>query len=173
MDECNRASSDDCALVKEMKEIVADKLHALREETSLLLDKCSYCDPQFRVDYLANKDRTLMQIESEAVSIAAKLDSSIDARADEEDPLAPKKPKGLSAILKKAIKHRNEGASIELLSDSQKVEGEMTHYLSLPLVNPEDDPLLWWKHEAHHLPILAALSQKYLSPCGTSVAPIQ
>ena len=143
-----------------------------REETSLLLDKCSYCDPRFQVDYLANKDRTLMQIESEAVSIAAKLDSSIDASVD-EDPLAPKKPKGLSAILKKAFKDRNKGASVELLSDIQKVGGETTRYLSLPPVNPEDDPLLWWKHEAHHLPILAALSQKYLSPCGTSVAPIQ
>ena len=56
------------------------------------------------------------------------------------------------------------------LSDRQKVEEEMSRYQSLPPVNPEDDPLLWWKDEAHHLPILAGLARKYLSSCGASVA---
>ena len=57
------------------------------------------------------------------------------------------------------------------LSDRQKVEEEMSRYQSLPPVNPEEyDPLLWWKDEAHHLPILAGLARKYLSSCGASVA---
>ena len=42
------------------------------------------------MDYLVDKDRTLREIESEGVSIAAKLDSSFDATVDEED-LPPSK----------------------------------------------------------------------------------
>ena len=172
MDNCLHASPDDCAIVKEMKEIIGDKLQAsyLHVETSRLLDKCSYLDPRFRVDYLVDKDRTLREIESEAVSIAAKLDSSFDATVDEEDLPPSKKPKGLSAILKKTFKDRSQKASEVPLSDRQKVEEEMSRYQSLPPVNPEDDPLLWWKDEAHRLPILAGLARKYLSACGTSVA---
>ena len=56
------------------------------------------------------------------------------------------------------------------LSDRQKVEEEMSRYQSMHPVNPEDDPLLWWKDEAHRLPLLAGLARKYLSSCGTSVA---
>ena len=172
MDNCLCASPDDCAIVKEMKEIIGDKLQVsyLHVETSHLLDKCSYLDPRFRVDYLVDKDRTLREIESEAVSIAVKPDSSFDATVDEEDLAPPKKPKGLSAILKKTFKDSSQKASEVPLSDRQKVEEKMSRYQSLPPVNPEDDPLLWWKDEAHRLPILAGLARKYLSPCGTSVA---
>jgi len=49
MDNCLRASPDDCAIVKEMKEIIGDKLQVsyLHVETSRLLDKCSNLDPRF------------------------------------------------------------------------------------------------------------------------------
>ena len=73
MDDCLRASPDDCAIVKEMKEIIGDKLQVsyLHVETSCLTDKCSYLDPRFRVDYLVDKDRTPREIESEAAGVAA------------------------------------------------------------------------------------------------------
>jgi len=44
------------------------------------------------------------------------------------------------------------------LSDRQKVEEEMSQNQSLPLMNLEDDRLLWWKDEAHCLPIFAGLA---------------
>ena len=94
------------------------------------------------MDYLVDKDRTLREIESEDVSIAAKPDSSFDATVDEDLP-PPKKPKGLSAILKKTFKDRSQKASEVPLSDRQKVEEEMSRYQSLPPVTPGDDPLLW------------------------------
>ncbi len=49
MHNCLRASPDDCAIVKEMKEIIGDKLQVsyLHVETSRLLDTCSYLDPRF------------------------------------------------------------------------------------------------------------------------------
>ena len=72
------------------------------------------------MDYLIDTDRTLREIGSEAVSVAAKPDSSFGATVDEEDPPSPKKPKGLSAILKKAFKDRSPGASEVPLSDRQK-----------------------------------------------------
>ena len=164
-------SPDDCAIIKEMKEIISDKLQAryISQEISDLLDKCSYLDPRFREDHLADKDRTLSYIQSEAVSIADQLCTSRGSSSDDkeaEGPPAPKKLKGLGAILKKSIKDK---ASDEHLSSCQKVVRERQRYLHLPTVNPDTDPLLWWKDESKHLPFLATLARKYLCLCGTSV----
>ena len=45
-----------------MKETINDKLQAyyLSQDTSDLIDTCSFLDPQFRADYLADKERTLV-----------------------------------------------------------------------------------------------------------------
>ena len=61
-------SSDDCSLVKEMKETISDDLSAryINLELSELNDKCSYLDPRFRTRYLNNKEETLVQIKFEA-----------------------------------------------------------------------------------------------------------
>ena len=51
-DDWLHASPDDCATVKEMKEIIGDKLQVsyLHMETLRLLDKCKYLDPRIQVD---------------------------------------------------------------------------------------------------------------------------
>ena len=36
-------------------------------------------------------------------------------------------------------------------------------------MDPDKDPLKWWKDEAKHLPILARFARKYLCACATSV----
>ena len=107
-----------------------------------------------------------MQFTSEAVSIADELGSTMEEE-DEEEPPASKKLKGLGAILTKALaKDRTDD---QALSSSQKVEKEKQRYLDAPPVALDADPLLWWKVESQHLPILATLANKYLCLCGTSV----
>ena len=51
----------------------------------------------------------------------------------------------------------------------ERVEKEMDRYFDLMAADPESDPLQWWRYERQHFPILAALAQKYLCICGTSV----
>ena len=47
-----RVGADDCAIIREMKETIADKLqaHYIQEETSDLLDKCSFLNPRFKAE---------------------------------------------------------------------------------------------------------------------------
>ena len=49
------------------------------------------------------------------------------------------------------------------------VQKETSRYLNLPDLNPEKDPLSWWKDEVKHFPMLARLARKYLYACATSV----
>ena len=89
-----------------MKETIADKLqaHYIQEETSDLLDKCSFLDPRFKAEYLANEERTLSQLTTEALIIAGKLSTADDqGEVEDTDLPAPKKLKGLGAVLKKVL----------------------------------------------------------------------
>ena len=92
--------ADDCAIKREMKETIADKLqaHYIQEETSDLLDKCSFLDPKFNTEYLANEKRTLSWLTTEAfiIIIAEKLNTGDDqGEVENIDIPAPKKLKGL------------------------------------------------------------------------------
>ena len=43
-------------------------------------------------------------------------------------------------------------------------------YLQYPQLEIETSPLIWWKKECIHLPMLSSLARKFLSICATSVA---
>ena len=60
------ASTDvDCALVKEMKETIADDLQAryINGNISELIDMCSFLDPRFKTRYLEDEEETLAKVE--------------------------------------------------------------------------------------------------------------
>ena len=40
-------------------------------------------------------------------------------------------------------------------SPQEVVQKETSRYLDLSYLDPENDPLSWWKDEAKHFPILA------------------
>ena len=87
-------------------------------------------------------------------------------------PGAPpaKKMKGLGAILKRIVNERSsEHVSTHPRSPQEVVQKETSWYLDLPDLDPDKDPLNWWKDEVKHLPILARLAQKYLCACAMSV----
>ena len=147
MEQIVLVGADDCAIVREMKKTIANKLqaHYIQEETSDLLDKCSFLDPRFKAECLANEERTLSQLTTEALIIAGKLSTADDqGEVEDTDPPAPKKLKGLCAVLKKALKDKHS----EPLSTAARVEKEKSCYLDMPTLSPEDDPLQWWKVEA-------------------------
>ena len=86
---------------------------------------------------------------------------------DEESDEPPKKKlKGLAAILK----HSLSVPITEEITSEEKVEQEMRRYQDFPTLAIDVDPLEWWKSEQKNYPMLAALAQKYLCICGTSVS---
>jgi hypothetical protein len=173
VEEVLAAQSDDCEIAKEMKKTIADKLQSqyIPQNASELLDKCTFLDPRFKADYLADQDRTLSQLQSEALEIAETIAVEevgiVDTReeSESENPPVPKKLKGLGAVLRNFCKEKRN----ESLSAIERVEKEKSAYLDLPTLGVEDDPLKWWKAEARRLPLLATLARKYLCICGTSV----
>lgn len=73
-------------ITREMKETIADKLqaHYIQEETSDLRDKCSFLNPRFKAEYLANEERTLSQLTTEALIISEKLSIADDQGKGED-----------------------------------------------------------------------------------------
>ena len=87
-------------------------------------------------------------------------------------PGAPpaKKMKGLGAILKRIVNERSsEHVSTHPRSPHEVVQKETSQYLDLPDLDPDKDPLNWWKDEVKHLPILGRLARNYLCACAMSV----
>ena len=150
-----------------MKETISDDLSARYVDLQLsdLIDKCSYLDPRFRTRYLNNKEETLEQIKSEAITIA---DNIYKEKSDEDEPPPANKSKGLGAILTKIVGTDN-GSEASPTSSSDRIDREMKLYLERPAIDPDSDPLIWWLSEKKKLPVLAELARKYLCACGTSV----
>ena len=55
------------------------------------------------------------------------------------------------------------------LTPLHKIKKEITSYLEYPSLEPDANPLEWWKLENGRFPNLAYLAKKYLCICGTSV----
>ena len=48
------------------------------------------------------------------------------------------------------------------LSPQEKIQQELDCYLGHPILEMEEDPLIWWRVEHQRYPHLAKLAQKYL-----------
>ena len=156
------ASEQDTTLATQMKNTITSDLTGRygSEDISDFLNKCSYLDPRFRIDYISDKERIIKQIENEAVSV---VETHQDAEISCEVP-PPKKTKGLGAILKAALQ-----PSSTQKDPQHRVQEEMMKYELLPSIEMDDDPIIWWKTNVKSFPILSTLARKYLCPCGTSV----
>ncbi len=162
------ASTDvDCALVKEMKETIADDLQAryINGGISELIDMCSFLEPRFKTRYLEDEEETLAKVEREGSELADILHKS--SQSQEEVPPPPKKSKGLGAILAKVVE--SAGGQEEPSSPNERIKKEIQLFRDKPAIDPDSDPLRWWADEQKRLPILAELARKYLCVCGTSV----
>ena len=55
-----------------------------------------------------------------------------------------------------------------VLSPEQQMKAELHAYEAMPKLDPEEDPLYWWKVQSPRFPGLRKLAQSYLSVCATS-----
>ena len=126
--------------------------------------------PNFSV---ISKDKTIQQIKSEALEVAGTIADVFDhCELKLFNYISYTKVKELAGthILKKVVQDETSVSSgPSVLNDTERVEKETNYYFDLPAVDPESDPLRWWRSDKKHFTLLAMLAQKYLCICGTSV----
>jgi len=77
--------------------------------------------------------------------------------------------KGLAAVLQHITEEDDDEYTVTPLTPLQKIKKEVASYLDYPLLEPDTNPLEWWKDESGRFLNLAYLAKKYLCICGTSV----
>lgn len=130
-------------------------------ENDELLDMASLLDPRFRTTYITPSK--LDEIKMRAINEIAELGSEEEHPAVPQCEKSPPKKKTLAAFFKKAAPAAGSQQSVR-----QKIEGELTSYLLGPEVDPDIDPLDWWKRHEPDYTRLSRLARKYLVIPATS-----
>lgn len=168
-------SDEDSALLKHMKQAMREDLTSrYTEKAKEVMQMACFMDPRFKTNFL---DATVDDIVDSCVQEALKL-TPVQVRQEPDEPqstsstpTAAARGKGLAGLLKKITstrQQRTEEASGSATPED-KVKEEARVYLSLPSIQAEDDPLVWWKGHASELPHLARLAKKLLCIPATSV----
>ncbi|XP_073457240.1 E3 SUMO-protein ligase ZBED1-like [Aquarana catesbeiana] len=134
-------------------------------ENDELLDMASLMDPRFRTTYITPDKLDI--IKKRAVTELSALCSEEEGPAvqicqAQEEQTSPLKKKTLAAFFKKAA------PALSLQSVNEKIEAELESYLLGPEVDPETDPLEWWKQHQPNFSRLSRLARKYLAIPATS-----
>ena len=163
------AKDEDTGLTKEMKERMKVDLELRYSDSCLdqLLSLASFLDPRFKLGYVGDQESVLEEVKQQLSQLVAESETdSATAAAPENGPPASKKAKGLSKILGKRLPGTT---TLVGLTPQEKIQQELDCYLAHPILEMEEDPLIWWKVEHLRYPHLAKLAQKYLCLCATSV----
>ncbi|XP_022042867.1 E3 SUMO-protein ligase ZBED1-like [Acanthochromis polyacanthus] len=133
-------------------------------ENDELLDMASLMDPRFRSTYIDPSKLDL--IKKRAVTELSALysqNSSETSVCENQRSDSPPKKKTLAAFFKKAVP-----TSLPHQTESDKIEAELNSYLLSPVVDPDTDPLEWWRQHQPNFTRLSRLARKYLAIPATS-----
>ena len=132
------------------------------------LSLASFVDPQFKHRHLERKEEIVEVMKKECMEFYSPPCSTTTTTQVLEPP--SKKLKGLAGLLASIEKDdQTTSQSHSTLSPEEKINLEITLYLEAPFLEPEGDPLSWWRREDVRYPTIAQVARKYLSICGTSV----
>ena len=165
-------NDEDSVFVSEMKERIKCNLESRYKSAcaSQLIDKSTFMDPRFKVQYVHDKELTVAEIEAEMLTVLSRESSEDSQATDATDQLEPepprKKRKGLGAVLAN-IPKSNE--STKEVSKQDKIKKELQMYMDQPCIDTDSKPLKWWKLNSSFFPVMAKLAKKYLSIPATSV----
>ena len=124
------------------------------------------CDPRFRLKFLEKPD----YIREITIKKMSEISRSSATLSTQSAPVQKKEKKGLAKFLdfddENEI-YESDDSNINI--DEKKAEKEMTKYLSMPKVDCDECPLLWWKTYGTSFPLLSVLAKKHLATPGTSV----
>ncbi|KAL2093119.1 hypothetical protein ACEWY4_010431 [Coilia grayii] len=128
-------------------------------ENDELLDMASLMDPRFRTTYITSGKLDI--IKERAINELAALSSEEERPAVQQCEQSPPK----KTFFKKAAP---AAVSQSYQSDKDKIETELISYLLGPEVDPDTDPLDWWKRHEPNFTRLSRLARKYLVIPATS-----
>lgn len=170
------ASDDDTALTRDIKskilQYMEDKYKP--EGIKALINVTSYLDPRFCTTYIddTSTEEIRERILDEGVLIAESLNQTSCALEDCPHPESTAKKRKLGSWLVKAqatLTAATEQAD-EPATPAQKVRAEMNHYEHSIRVDPDCNPLDWWKVNATNYTVLSQLAKKYLCISASSCA---
>ncbi|CAM4526972.1 unnamed protein product [Leuciscus chuanchicus] len=134
-------------------------------EKEELLDMATLLDPRFRTTYIdaskleVVKKRAVSEISAFCISTTEEAGPSA---VQENTP--PKKKMTLGAFFKNSAPSTTPHPQ----SEKTKIETELATYFLIPDIEPDTDPLEWWKLHQPNFPRLSLLAKKYLSIPATS-----
>ncbi|CAL9699769.1 unnamed protein product [Knipowitschia caucasica] len=132
----------------------------------------SLMDPRFRTTYI-DPDK-VEQVKKRAVTevMSLSVEKSTLQQPGPAMPVCqgeakspPNKKMTLAAFFKKNVQ---EPEPYSHQSEALKVQTELSTYLLTPEIDPDTEPLQWWKHHEPNFPRLSNLAKKYLSVPATS-----
>ena len=121
---------------------------------------CSLVEPRFRTTYIDPdnveqvKKRAVAELMSPANNSTPQQPcTAVQVRQEDAQP-PPKKKMTLAAFFKK-----NAAVSSPNQSEEEKIETELKSYLLTPDVDPDTNPLEWWKRHQPNFPRLSVLAK--------------
>ena len=165
---------NDTTLAMEVKQTIwSDLEHRYMEtEASEVLNLASFLDPRFKDQYLDGREEIIQQITDQCLQYYSTVNDTSEASTTDVEEIHPaKRMKGLAAVLQHIAEDDNgrQGQTVTLITPLQKIKKELNSYLDYPSLEPDTNPLEWWKAENGRFPNLAYLAKKFLCICGTSV----
>lgn len=127
-------------------------------------------DPRFKLKYLNDDEASTataqvcadgIQILSQPSEDSNGSSSAASARIDQPPPAK----RTLGSLLKCGD---DSNQDTHMVSPQQKVMIEIDKYKAEDLLDPDDDPLKWWKENSKKYPVLSRVCKKYLAIPATS-----
>ncbi|KAL2081527.1 hypothetical protein ACEWY4_023380 [Coilia grayii] len=165
---------DDTQLAKTIKHNILQYLNDKYsdQQTQEILDMASALDPRFKLKYVDEdiKEYILerLKIEMRDVKTASAMRAPFETTAqvvDTEDAVpSMKRKKGLGSFFKVTA----DKAAGPPPHKDQAIASEIQSYFQTESLDPEDDPLTWWRDAKTIYPRLSVLARKYLCIPATS-----
>ncbi len=173
-----KEKEEDATLTNNLRSsILTDLLQRnLQPQVVELLQVSSFTDPRFRCKYLDDDEAenviSLVRLDcvevllrsSDASESSSTPSAASSSTASTLQPPA-KKRRTLGSLFKSG--DANKAAAV-VLSPEEKANNETEKYRAEELLDPDDDPLKWWKLNGRKYPLLSEVAKKYLAIPATS-----
>lgn len=138
-----------------------------------IIKRSTLLDPRYKGEFMEEEDLQTVKrdIIEELVELAPSNETAAAAVPREtnapHDPEPPRKKLALSEMLAKAKKVAGTRAG-QATTPEDKARCELENYLSIPVLEFEENPLSWWRECTKIYPLLSQLARKYLCIPATS-----